>query len=184
MSQNLRGYTNSLYAFDHVLKLTPAKALNRKSPCDGWTGRDVVAHAIGGVQYALAAATGTKPPAKMPVVADDYVAQYVKLRDRTLAALDHPDVLHTVSETFFGPMPVDAFIGIMGADLAVHAWDLARTAKVDERLDPALVKATVATWKSFPEAMLRSPGVLGPKVASAKGADAQTRLLNFLGRVV
>jgi len=41
-----------------------------------------------------------------------------------------------------------------------------------------------ATWKAYPEAMLRSPGVLGPKVPSVKGADAQTRLLNFLGRTV
>lgn len=184
MSDNLRNYVNALYSFDHVLRLTPAKALDKKSPCAGWTGRDVVAHALGGVQYVIAAATGGKPPTKSPAVAEDYLGQYVKLRDRALAVLDQPDVLHSVADTFFGKMPVDAFIAVMGADLAVHTWDLARTAKVDERLDPSLVKATAATWKTVPEAMLRSPGVLGPKLPSAKGADAQTRLLNFLGRSV
>ena len=30
--------------------------------------------------------------------------------------------------------------------------------------------------------MLRSPNVLGPAIKPAKGADVQTRMLNFLGR--
>lgn len=184
MSENLRNYTNALYAFDHVLKLAPAKAMDKKSPCDGWVGSDVVAHAIGGVQMVIAAATGGKPPAKSPKIGADPVGQYRKVRDQALASLDQPDVLNSVAETFFGAMPVDAFLAPMGTDLAVHAWDLARTAKVDEQLDPALIKWAAATWKSYPEAMLRSPGVLGPKVASVKGADAQTRLLNWMGRKV
>jgi uncharacterized protein (TIGR03086 family) len=90
-----------------------------------------------------------------------------------------------VTEPFgpeFGSMPMDDFLAVMGADLIVHAWDLARTAKVDERLDPALCKTTLAVWKGFPETVLRSPGMFAPAVKPVKGADAQTRLLNFLGR--
>ena len=184
MSDNLRTYIKALYAFDHVVRLTPPKALDKKAPCEGWKARDVMAHGFGAVQYATAAATGGKPPTKSPKLNDDYVAQYAKLRDASIEALDKPDVLHTVAPTFFGPMPVDTFVGIMAADLAVHAWDLARAAKVDEKLDAGLVKAVTATWKAVPEEMLRSPGVMAAKVSSPKGADAQTRLLNFLGRTV
>ena len=34
------------------------------------------------------------------------------------------------------------------------------------------------------DAMIRMPGVFGPKVESAADADPQTELLNFLGRTV
>jgi uncharacterized protein (TIGR03086 family) len=84
----------------------------------------------------------------------------------------------------FGPMPVDALVGFMAGELAVHVWDMARTAKVDERLDASLVKHAHATWKSLPEDLLRSDGFFGPAVKPAAGSDAQTKMLNFVGRTV
>ncbi len=182
MSVNLRNYVKSLYGFDHVLRLAKPAAFKRSSPCEGWTGADVVGHAFGGVKSVLSAVTTGKMPKTYPKVGDDPLATYAKLRDQTIEALDHPNALARVADTFFGPMPVDTFIGFMGADLIVHAWDLARTAKVDDRLDPALCKATLATWKSLPEAMLRSPHVFGPAHKAPAGADAQAKLLAFLGR--
>ena len=182
MSENLRNYTNALYAFDHVLKLTPDKALDKQSPCADWKGADVIIHTLWGIQYVTALASGGKPPAKGPKVGADPIAQFRKVRDQAIAALDQEGVLHKDVDSFFGTLPVDALLHPMGGDIAVHAWDLARTAKVDERLDPALVTWTMAAWKKFPDSMARQPGVLGPKVPSAKGADAQTRMLNFLGR--
>jgi hypothetical protein len=61
---------------------------------------------------------------------------------------------------------------------------MARTAKVDERLDAALVKHAMATWKGLPEDVLRMPGMMSAAVKPAPGADAQTKMLNFLGRTV
>ena len=182
MSVNLRNYVKSLYGFDHVLRLTPDKALTKKSPCVGWTGADVIGHAFGGVKATLSAATVGKMPRTYPKVSGDLMATYAKLRDQTIEALDHRGALEKVAETFFGPMPVDAFLAVMGADLIVHAWDLARTARVDDRLDPALCKATLATWKTLPESMLRSPNVFGPALKPPPGADVQTKMLAFLGR--
>lgn len=182
MSVNLRNYVKALYGFDHVIRLTRPAALARKSPCAGWKGIDVVAHALGGMKATLSAATVKKMPTSYPKVGADPAAQYAKLRDQTIEALDHPGVLDSVAVTFFGPMPVDAFLGVMGADLIVHAWDLARTAKVDDRLDPALCKAALATWKTLPESMLRSPNVFGPALKPPPGADVQAKLLAFLGR--
>jgi uncharacterized protein (TIGR03086 family) len=182
MSANLRNYTKALYGFDHVIKLSPDKALARKSPCEGWTGSDVIGHALGGVKATMSAATTGAMPKSPVKIGADPLATWEKLRDQTIEALDHPDVLHSVAQTFFGPMPVDNFIAFMGADLLAHTWDLARTAKVDERLDAKLCKETLALWKTLPEGMLRSPGVMGPAIKPAAGADAQTKLLNFLGR--
>ncbi|HUF98885.1 MAG TPA: hypothetical protein VMM60_12220 [Ilumatobacter sp.] len=79
---------------------------------------------------------------------------------------------------------MDVLVGFMAADLVPHTWDMARTAKVDERLEPGLVKFSHAVWKALPEDVLRGQGMMAAKVTPEKGADAQTKLLNFLGRTV
>ncbi len=189
MSQNLRNYVKTVYAFDHVIKLVTenpaktAKLLARQSPCADWKGADVIGHVLGGTKSVQSAATKGVMPTVWPKPGADPAGAWAKLRDQTLEALDQPDVLQKVAQTFFGPMPVDSFISFMGSDLLVHTWDLARTAKVDERLDAQLCKSVLAVWKSLPDSMLRGPHVFGPAVKPAKGADAQTRMLNFLGRI-
>jgi uncharacterized protein (TIGR03086 family) len=188
MSENLRRYTKAVYAFDHVLKLTPEKAFARKAPCAGWTGKDVYEHAVGGVKMMHSFATTGRGPKSMPKLGADPLGAWGKLRDATLESLDHAGVLQSIAnDPFgpdFGPMPMDALVGFMGADLAVHAWDLARTAKVDEQLDPALCKDTLATWKALPADVLRMPGMFAPAIKPGQGTDIQTKLLNFLGRTV
>ena len=51
----------------------------------------------------------------------------------------------------------------------------------DDTIDPAEVDGTVERLQPF-DALLRSPGVMGPAIEPADDADPQTRLLNFLGR--
>lgn len=188
MSANLRHYVNAVYSFDHVLKSASDKAFSRKSPCQGWTGKDVFEHAAGNLKMIHSYATTGHGPKSTPKAGADPLQQWRKLRDQTLEVLDHPGVLHSIAhDPFgpeFGPMEIDQLVGFMAADLTVHVWDMARTAKVDERLDPALVKFTLATWKSLPEEVLRMQGMMSAAVKPAPGADAQTKLLNFLGRPV
>lgn len=188
MSANLRQYVNAVYSFDHVLKSASDKAFTRPSPCKGWTGKDVVEHALGNLKMIHSYATTGHGPKSQPKLGANPLQQWLKQRDQTLEALDHPGVLHAVAhDPFgpgFGPMAIDQLVGFMAADLAVHVWDMARTAKVDERLDPALVKFTLATWKALPEPALRMQGMMAAAVKPSPGADAQTKLLNFLGRQV
>jgi uncharacterized protein (TIGR03086 family) len=188
MSENLRNYTKAVYAFDHVLKCANDKAFTRKSPCAGWTGKDVYEHGMGNLAMIKSYATTGKGPKSTPKLGKDPLGAWAKLRDQTLEALDHPHVLESIAhDPFgpeFGPLPMDTLVGFMGADLTVHVWDMARTAKVDERLDPGLVKASMAVWKNLPADILRGTGMFAGAVKPAQGADAQTRLLNFLGRTV
>ncbi|MFI6100032.1 TIGR03086 family metal-binding protein [Lentzea sp. NPDC051213] len=69
----------------------------------------------------------------------------------------------------------------MTLDLAVHAWDLARSIGADEKLDPDLastvlqyVEPRIADWSGT--SMFDSPVPVSPD------ADDQTRLIGLLGR--
>jgi len=188
MTTNSRLYVTAVYGFEHVLKLAKPTAFNRQSPCEGWKGKDVYEHALGNLAMIKAFASTGKGPKSTPKIGADPLGAWVKLREQTLALIDDPAVLNSIATAPFGPdfgdMPVDALVGFMAADLAPHTWDFARTAKVDERLDPALVKYTHAAWKGLPTEALRSPGFMAAAVKPAAGADAQTKMLNFLGRAV
>jgi uncharacterized protein (TIGR03086 family) len=191
MSENLRNYVKSVYAFDHVLKCADAKgldkALKKKAPVDGWTATDVYEHCVGGVKMVHAWAATGKGPKSGVKLGKQPMAAWEKIRDSTLEALDHDGVLHALCEPFgpdMGPMPMDVFVGFRGAELAVHTWDFARATRVDERLDPGLVKFTHAMWKQLPEDVLRMDNMLGAPVKPAQANDAQTRMLNFVGRTV
>ena len=69
------------------------------------------------------------------------------------------------------------------ADTLIHTWDFARATEQDERLDPEAV--AVATRILLPEDHdIRLPHAFGSPVQPEDPSDAQTRLLNFLGRRV
>ena len=188
MSDNLRLYTSAVYAFEHVLKMSKPTAFKRAAPCTGWTGKDVYEHALGNLAMIKGYATKGVGPKSTPKLGDDPLAAWVKLREQTLEVLDHTHVLQSMAKDpfgkEFGSMPIDALVGFMGADLVPHTWDMARTAKVDERLDASLVKSALALWKGLPQEVLRMPGMMGTAVKSPAGADPQTKMLNFLGRTV
>ncbi|HRE02273.1 MAG TPA: hypothetical protein PLV68_13300 [Ilumatobacteraceae bacterium] len=187
MSENLRQYTKTVYAFDHVLKSAKPTAFARKAPFPGWTGQNIYEHIIGNLALIKGYATD-KPLKAYPKMGKDPLGQWIKMRDETLSALDHAGVLQKITHqpfgADFGDMPLDVLVGFMAADMVPHVWDMARTAKVDERLEPSMIKFSTAAWKTLPEAVLRGKGMMGAKVASAKGADAQTKFLNYLGRTV
>jgi uncharacterized protein (TIGR03086 family) len=66
-------------------------------------------------------------------------------------------------------------------DLLVHTWDLARAVGADERLDEDAVRQAYAGLKPM-DAVIRQPGVFGPKLEPPADADLQTEFLYFLGR--
>lgn len=188
MSENLRNFTKAVYGFEHVLKQSNPKTIARKAPCAGWTGVDVVEHVMGALAMVHSYTTTGNGPKKTPKASTEPLAAWDKLRDSTLAALDQEGALQRIANEPFGPefgsIPVDLLVGFMAADMTAHIWDLARTVKGDERLDPGLVKHAAAVWKMVGPEVLRAPGMMGPAIKPAKGADAQTKLLNHLGRTV
>ena len=70
-------------------------------------------------------------------------------------------------------------------DVLIHTWDLARAAGLDEALDPGEVARNAAGVEAMPpevDQAMRDSGHYGPRVEVPADADAQTRLLAFMGR--
>jgi uncharacterized protein (TIGR03086 family) len=85
-------------------------------------------------------------------------------------------------EQYTGTMLVDMYL----AELAAHAWDLARATGQVNRLDPSLALPALEAARALVKAQFRDmvePGVpFGAEVHTAPGADDWERLAAFTGR--
>jgi uncharacterized protein (TIGR03086 family) len=112
------------------------------------------------------------------------IAAWPMSRDAVQSVLDDPAQADTPYQSSFGPSTfasvVDRFYAF---DLVVHVWDIARAVGLSE-LEP-MPADEIARVTADAEALgdaLRRPGACGPPVPVPDGADAQSRLLGFLGR--
>jgi uncharacterized protein (TIGR03086 family) len=182
MSQEVIDRVSALIGqFDQRVQAASADDWTKQSPCDEWKARDVVVHVGNNLRGIAAGITGGESTDIGPD--DDIVAAWNQSRDAFIGALSTGD-LSTSLPGPMGPMPAEQLIGrLISTDILVHTWDLARAIGGDESLDPQAVEGAYSGLKPL-DAMIRRPGVFGPKVDSAAGADTQTEFLNFLGRVV
>lgn len=165
--------------FDRRVQAAPPDAWSNPAPCDDWTARDVVAHVLGSMNRMLA--QGGEPAE----IADDadIVAEWNATRPAFLDMLAQADMAQTADGPF-GPMPLEQLLGrLLANDVLVHTWDLARAVGGDEQLGADDVQHAFDGLRPM-DAMIRQPGVFGPKLEPAPGADVQTQFLNFLGRTV
>lgn len=143
----------------------------KATPCDGWTVRELVDHAMFW-QGRGAGVFGAE-------VADD--ADWATVRAALGAALADPANLAGEAEQM-GGMPKAAVAGLVTTDLLVHSWDLARAIGADETLPEAAAASTMMGLQRMPEEMLRSERMFGPAVEVAEDASAQDKLIGFVGR--
>lgn len=152
------------------------------SPVAGWTARDVVRHLVEWFPPFLAAGTGIELTGG-PAVDDDPVAAWETQCAAVQAILDDPATPErTLVNRHIGTTPLDQAIDrFYTSDVFMHAWDLSRATGQDDRLDPDECAALLAGMEPIEE-LLRSSGQFGPGVPVPADADAQTRLVGFIGR--
>jgi uncharacterized protein (TIGR03086 family) len=167
-------------AFAATIDAVPEDRWTAPSPCEDWTARDVVRHVVG-TQAMFLGFVGQDAP-EVPDVDDDPAGAWAaasapiraRLADRELAGATFDGMFGTT--TF--ATAVDSFLC---TDLVVHRWDLATAAGLPTEMDAAEVARVQAQVERFGDA-LRGPGAFKDAVEPPEGADAQTRLLAFLGR--
>lgn len=152
------------------------------TPVPGWAARDLVRHLVEWFHGFLAAGAGIKL-AQGPSVEDDPVAAWQVHYDAVQEVLDDPETPKRVlTNPHIGdvalPRAIDRFYT---ADVFMHTWDLARATGQDDRLDRDFCAALLAGMEQMDE-ILRASGQYGPRVEVPTDADAQTRMLGFIGR--
>src|SRR5947209_17199739 len=151
------------------------------APVAGGRARDVVGHLAGWFPDFLESATGLVLD-RGPSAEEDPVAAWRVHADAVQCVLDGPEAATPFRHPFVGELPLpDAVDRFYTADVFMHTWDLARASGQDERLDPERCAELLAGMEPIEE-LMRSSGQYGPRVPVPDDADAQTRMLGFIGR--
>lgn len=180
MSETADRYRRLLGDFAAKVAQVSPDQWDSPSPCEGWSARDVVSHIVDvhGLFERLVGRT-FEPTIR---VDDDPLAALREAGAVVQADLDDPERASAEFDGLFGRQTfaaaIDRFVCL---DLAIHGWDLARAAGLDDRIDPNELPRLRATAKAFGD-NLHQPRVCGPALDVAGDADDQTKLLALLGR--
>lgn len=152
------------------------------SPVAEWTARDVVRHLTAWFPSFLTAGSGIQLPTG-PSVDDDPAGAWQAQCDAVQTLLDDPATADLVlSNRHIGEVPLDRAIDqFYTADVFMHTWDLARATGQDDRLDSDFCVQLLAGMEPI-EQVMRSSGQYGARVPVKDDADAQTKMLGFIGR--
>ncbi len=101
--------------------------------------------------------------------------------DEAHAAVTQPGALGRTVHLSFGDVPGQEYALQLTADLAIHAWDLARATGQDDTLDPGAV-ALLLPWTEQYGDLLTASGMFGARIDAGPGAPDDVRLLGLLGR--
>ena len=152
------------------------------APVEGWVARDVVRHLVEWFPSFLEGGAGIRL-GPGPSVDEDPAGAWRSLQEGVQALLDDPaSESKVLSNPHIGEIPLPHAVSrFFTADVFLHTWDLARATGQDESLDPERCETMLAGMEPMDE-LLRSSGHYGPRVEVPADADAQTRLIAFIGR--
>jgi uncharacterized protein (TIGR03086 family) len=174
--------------FDQRLAAVTPDQWGSPTPCTEWTVRDLVDHVTGGNRWTVAVLGGLTAGeafevALAPGFGDDVLGDYRSSAAAQIEAFSEEGALDRNCHHIVGDMTGAVFIGLRTADLAVHAWDLARATGGDEDLGDELVTALWETNRHRAEA-IAAGGMFGTGASGTVADDApvQARLLDLVGR--
>jgi len=152
------------------------------SPVEEWAARDVVRHLVEWFPSFLAAGSDVHLPAG-PSVDDDPAGAWNHLQREVRAILDDPASADRVlSNRHIGDVALPQAVSqFFTGDVFMHTWDLARATGQDDTLDSEICAAMLAGMEPL-EDVMRGSGQYGARVDVPADADAQTRMLGFIGR--
>ncbi|MFD0415085.1 TIGR03086 family metal-binding protein [Streptomyces sp. NPDC127108] len=183
----LRHHGRAVDLFTDRVHAVRADQWDAPTPCAEWTVRDLLGHLVVEQLWvpplvrdgATLASVGDSFDGD--VLGPDPVASWDTAADAARAAFAGPGALDRTVHLSYGETPAADYCAQMVTDLVVHAWDLSRAIGADEHLPDDLVADAVREVTPY-AAELSKTGLFAPAVQPPSGADAQTALLNLLGR--
>lgn len=162
----------------------PDDRWDASTPDEDWTVRDLVDHLVTEHLWApelLRGATIEEIGSRFDgdVLGSDPVAAWDDAIEASLqawASTPEDTLVHLSS----GDQPAATYAEQMLLDLTTHAWDLARGAGLDERLDPKLVEHVYAYAQRSVDSW-RGTGLFAEPVP-VESDDLQDRMLGLMGR--
>jgi len=168
--------------FGDLCEGASAQEWDAPSPVPEWAARDVVRHLVEWFPAFLADGAGIALTPG-PSCDEDPAAAWRHLYDQVIAILEDPATEdRALVNPHIGRVPLpQAIAQFFTNDVFQHTWDLARATGQDATLDPERCAMMLAGSEPYEEAM-RGSGQYGPRVEVPDDADAQTKLLGFIGR--
>ncbi|WP_374984947.1 TIGR03086 family metal-binding protein [Streptomyces fradiae] len=157
------------------------------TPCAEWSVRDLVNHLTGEQLWVPDLVREGRTVAEVgdaydgDVLGDDPVAAWDRAAEGARRAFAEEGALDRTVALSSGDTAATAYCSQMVMDAVVHSWDLARAIGADERLPGPLVDLAYREVAPYADSLAAS-GLFADPVPSPPDADAQTRLLNLLGR--
>ncbi|KAB2346128.1 TIGR03086 family metal-binding protein [Actinomadura rudentiformis] len=177
-----------LTSVDIVSTLT-APDLDRPTPCEGWTVRDLLAHMT--VQHHGFAAASHGEGGDLAVwavqpLADDPVKAYAEAAETVIAAFAEPGALDrtfTLAEFGGQAFPAPMAMSFHFIDYVVHGWDMARALGRPFELAEELADTALEIALAVPDdERFRKPGAAFRPALPTSGETPLDRILTHLGR--
>lgn len=168
-----------------LVHAVPADAWEAPTPCTEWSVRDVLNHLVSEHRWAPHLLHGET----IEQVGDRYDGDLVgdtpahawdEAIDESVSAFAGVESDQMPVHLSFGTAPVDEYASQMLVDLVVHAWDLARGAGLEARLEPRSVEGALAHTRQRFEGYASS-GMFAEPVTTMSN-EPQDELLAMLGR--
>lgn len=158
--------------------------LDRPSTCSGWDVRGVLSHLVGGnIRFAQAL---RGEPAHWPSRDAEPITEALAQFDTTTATMaaavagitdpKRPTLLPA------GEPPAAFAVGVHGADMLVHGWDLAIATGQDTGLDPELCLLAIGVIEQYPPSFWGTGRFFAERLDADDQAGPQDRLLALTGR--
>ena len=169
-----------------IARVRPEQA-QLPTPCRAWDVRALINHVVHDVQMFAATVGGSaRPQQDSDVIGDDWAGAYHVASDALLAVWRREGALDEMVKLPFGTVPATWRVGQQIADLAVHAWDIAKATGQPTELDPELGQLALVWARENLQPQFRgeegSGQAFGLEVPVPEDTPLYDRLAAFFGR--
>ncbi len=176
--------------FRSRLALVPEAAWDERSACDDWSVGDLVDHVVGGNVFTIEILNGSDAEVAMEAAISRATSGAARrrsaYRESACEMLDRfadDDALAQNYDHVGGRKTGAEVAALRTEDIALHAWDLARSIDGDEALDSALVEFVWERMSRRADELAASGRYgAGSRTELGNGMSLQARLLDITGR--